>query len=257
MGAKKFIKYTGYAALRMLPGKIKGLVPQGFDLCLDLKKLPKPIQPKVIFDVGANHGQSAIKYSKWFPKSEIHCFEPVPRTMEILKNNTKSFKNIHYHEYGLSNHAGTERINLLSDDSMSTFHLHPSDVDMKVGQLNVEVRSIDEVMDELNINYIDLLKVDAEGADLEVLQGASQAFSEERVAFVQVESGMNPLNDRHIPFDHFNELMKGFHYLPFGMYEQHLEWSGHLRLRFANVAFVCPSLGTKQKDDHFSFRNRS
>ena len=74
-------------------------------------------------------------------------------------------------------------------------------------------------------------------------QSHSLANGRKRIRFIQVESGMNPFNDRHIPYHAFHELMTHFGYLPFGLYEQHLEWNGQARLRFVNAVFVCPSVG--------------
>jgi precorrin-6B methylase 2 len=50
--------------------------------------------PKVIFDIGANLGQSAIKYSKEFPNAKIYSFEPVDSTYTLLKRNVQDISNV-------------------------------------------------------------------------------------------------------------------------------------------------------------------
>src|SRR6266478_2356524 len=43
---------------------------------------------RTIFDVGANTGQSALRFAEAFPSSDIYSFEPVPDTFAALKRNT-------------------------------------------------------------------------------------------------------------------------------------------------------------------------
>lgn len=77
-------------------------------------------------------------------------------------------------------------INLLEDDSMNTLYLNDSDLPLKRGEMMVQLKTLDQVMTEEGIEAIDLLKIDTEGADLDVLQGASLALANERIRFIQV-----------------------------------------------------------------------
>ncbi len=240
---KEILKSTGYFALKNLPGSVRQYVPQGFDLYLDLLKLGAQHRPKVIFDVGANQGQTALKLVQWFPEAAVHCFEPVASTRAKLAANTRKFPQIHIHREALAAEAGTAEIRLLDDDSKNTLDLHASDSGLDKGVEKIALDRLDSVVERLGIQRVNLLKIDTEGHDLEVLKGASKALAEERIDFVQVEAGMNPFNDRHVPFEAFHEYLKGFGYLCFGFYDQHLEWSGERRLRFANPAFVRPGIG--------------
>lgn len=42
---------------------------------IDIKRVGWPIT--TIFDVGANIGQTVLKFAAAFPRAQIHCFEPV------------------------------------------------------------------------------------------------------------------------------------------------------------------------------------
>jgi FkbM family methyltransferase len=240
---KEFLKSTGYFALKNLPPSVRRYVPQGVDLYLDLLKLGELHRPKVIFDVGANQGQTALKLVKWFPEAAVHCFEPVASTRAKLAANTRHYRQIHIHPEALAAETGKAEIRLLDDDSKNTLDLHASDAGLGKGVEQIALDRLDNVMDRLGIERIHLLKIDTEGHDLEVLKGASKALAEERIDFVQVEAGMNPFNDRHVPFEDFYSYLKSYNYLCFGFYDQHLEWSGERRLRFANPAFVRPGIG--------------
>ena len=45
------------------------------------------IENPLIFDVGANQGQSVDYFKKTFPQCKIHCFEPDPQSFSRLKEN--------------------------------------------------------------------------------------------------------------------------------------------------------------------------
>ena len=50
----------------------------------------------IIFDVGANVGDITNEYTTLIPSTKIFCFEPVPKTFEILKKRYESKTNIHW-----------------------------------------------------------------------------------------------------------------------------------------------------------------
>src|SRR5262245_13201981 len=60
--------------------------------CYDIKKTGGQIG--IIFDVGANVGQSAQKFREAFPKARICCFEPVRSVFNKLTANTADDPNI-------------------------------------------------------------------------------------------------------------------------------------------------------------------
>jgi hypothetical protein len=102
----------------------------------------------------------------------------------------------------------------------------------------VEVTTVDNFADENRVSRIDLLKIDTEGFDLEVLKGAKRMFAEGRIQFTLVEVGFRPGDSRHVLFDEVRSFLSGFGFYVYGLYDQTLEWSGELRLRFANACFV-------------------
>jgi hypothetical protein len=129
---------------------------------------------------------------------------------------------------------GTGRI-YLTEQSVTNSLVRP---DRVRGEELVALRSIDSFVAEHKIPHVDLLKIDTEGADLEVLKGAAQTLAAGRVGFVFIEAGFHPGDERHVLFDDIRALLAPHGFSVFGIYDQQLEWSGELRLRFANVCFV-------------------
>ena len=62
--------------------------------------------PKVIFDIGANRGNTVIKYANLFPTAKIYAFEPFVGTFEILKDNVKDISNINIFNFAIAEKIG-------------------------------------------------------------------------------------------------------------------------------------------------------
>ena len=55
-----------------------------------LKLLVKTDQP-IIFDVGANVGDTLVDFKEWWPNSKVHCFEPQHECWKDLEEKVKNF----------------------------------------------------------------------------------------------------------------------------------------------------------------------
>ena len=85
---------------------------------------------------------------------------------------------------------------------------------------------------------ISLLKIDTEGADLDVLVGFEPLLA--HVDAVQVEASMNPHNRAHVPFRDIEDFLRARGFLLFRFYDQTFEWKkgGRPVLRRADAAFI-------------------
>ena len=86
----KFNKYARKIATALTYFDNEGL---GKNPLLDISRLLKNSRP-VIFDVGANVGQSIIKYKKQIPKSFIYSFEPSPETYKTLIRTANQYESV-------------------------------------------------------------------------------------------------------------------------------------------------------------------
>ena len=62
--------------------------------------------PKVVVDIGANVGLFALYMAMTQNVETMHCFEPTPSSVKLLRHNTTGIDNIHIHPIGLSNFKG-------------------------------------------------------------------------------------------------------------------------------------------------------
>ena len=123
---------------------------------------PEELKPKVIFDIGGNIGITSIYLASLFPDAVIYTFEPLKENFEILQKNTSQIKNIKVFNIGLGAENGSFKV-YLSDDSENyggvSFY---SEVEGNLSESisECEVKNINDIIEELGINAVDLIKID-------------------------------------------------------------------------------------------------
>jgi len=130
----------------------------------------------VIVDVGANSGDYATAALNIFGENaRIICFEPSPEAFLRLTQRLSGHENVSCHNVGLSSSLGTKA--LYCDypgscvASLHPGHIPGTNIDLsRVEQ--VEVTTLDRFCGDCQIPQIDLLKLDAEGHELHILEGA-------------------------------------------------------------------------------------
>lgn len=215
--------------------------PRGIDCIQDIANSLPRFRVEIVFDVGANVGQSAVVYLARFPKSHIYCFEPVGNTFHNLQANLKCNERVDCYQLALgsSNSSGEMVMESSSDMSYLLGQAKESRTNSHVITEVVDIVALDHFCHSKKIDQINYLKIDTEGRDLEVLKGAANMLTEHKIDFVEVETGMNPRNKWHVPFEILKRFLESHGYFLFGIYEQVNEFpSGEPHLRRANSLFI-------------------
>lgn len=162
--------------------------PVGFHKFNDIRRKLGANTKPVIFDVGANTGQTVIAFKAQFPDAAIHSFEPSPTVFQELKKAAGHYPDAHLNNFALGRASGRQAFMENSSSEMSSF-LNPDKECWGeiVNRPVVEIRSVDDYCAAHGIGRVDLLKVDTQGFDLEVLAGATEMFKQGRVKLVLVE----------------------------------------------------------------------
>lgn len=185
-----FIKVTGYWIFKQKK------IPVGCDLFNDLKfKISMPVN--TVFDVGANIGQTAIKFYDYFDEAKIYSFEPVTSTFEILNNKTRPFDRISSYNVALGDQVEQLEINLFESNAsvLNSLKKEAMNSDSSTKQV-VQVTTGDIFCKQNNINQIDLLKIDTEGYEINVLKGFSNMMGQSKIKAIYCEVGLNVENNR-------------------------------------------------------------
>lgn len=138
--------------------------------------LERDFRPSVIIDVGAATGHFAILAAKLFPSSTVYAFEPSERQRVLLERNARlnEVRNLEIQPFGLWNRR--DQLAFRTNGAESSFE----SVSRFRGQLpfleTVPVQSLDEWSREKKISGIDFIKMDAEGAELEILEGGKDTL---------------------------------------------------------------------------------
>lgn len=177
------------AALRRFGGRRKELDPYLATRALVTADAP------VIFDVGANVGATAQRYRALYPRADIHCFEPYPASFDRLSAALASDRLVSLHPTALSSAPGRAVLNV--NRNAETNSLLPSDAKAArywgegvletEGGVEVTLETLDGFCAEHSIARIDVLKLDVQGAEYSVLEGASALLSGTRVGLIYME----------------------------------------------------------------------
>lgn len=149
--------------------------------------------PSVILDVGAYKGDIALRYRNMFPAARIYAFEPFPDSFDLLDENVKGKSGIYPVNLALSNEAGTATFHSnaspLTNSLLATAGTG-STIDQLTkteGSVKVMTQRLDNFMDAEGLDEIDLLKLDVQGGELKVLEGAGDLINEGKVKLIYSE----------------------------------------------------------------------
>jgi FkbM family methyltransferase len=233
---------AGHLDLRPLINARMGILQsqnQSGEVFFASKVLPRIINSgtqSTIFDIGANEGDYAAIVLEFMPDARIFCFEPNSPTYDRLCARFQERDNISLHRIALG--EGRQEV-ILYDyaDSIGSGHAslyeevfvaqhHETNIRPAV----VRMDSLDEFCAESRINHIDLLKIDVEGHEYKVLQGASNLLKSAKIRCIQFEfNEMNVISRTFLKdyydlltyFDFFRLRRDGLLYL--GAYGAHNE----------------------------------
>lgn len=150
--------------------------------------------PQNIIDAGANIGLAAIYFANRYPKSRIVSIEPEKSNFSVLERNTRDYGNIRPIKNALSKQS-RQVINIV-DNGHGNWGFITESIEMSQGK-NVadfaETITIEDIMKQHDMEYIDILKVDIEGAEKEVFEGNYQYWlPKTRCLMVELHDRLTP-----------------------------------------------------------------
>ena len=129
---------------------------------------------QIFFDIGANVGYFSLLAAKLTaPDGFVVAFEPLPRNTNFLRQHiglNALEQRIKLYEAAVSDHDGKTFFDLGKSSAMG--HIASQ------GQLEVQLLSLDSLIKSGEVPMPDVMKIDVEGAEFEVLQGAKEILAE-------------------------------------------------------------------------------
>ena len=174
----------------------KALFNKGFENSTFEKIRQNVKDGMVVFDIGANIGLYTITLSRLVGEEGIvHAFEPEKKTFEILKYNVQlsNCSNVVLHNYALSDKE--ESVFLVNPISKNNdIYTYISKKSPKNNCKSVDAITFDQFVKKENINKIDFIKVDIEGAEDLFFTGAINTLSKRNNISIVCELSENYLS---------------------------------------------------------------
>ncbi len=191
--------------------------PHVLDDKIMLLRLLDPAVENLLIDVGGNSGYWSETYLEFFPNSRVIAFEPIEKEFGRYQQRFRDSEKVEVHNVGLSDKTGVATLHLASCSAHSSLHAYAT------GQPGLQTNPEGE--EEIRLIPLDamklwerpaartFLKVDVQGHELNVLQGASQTLA--HVDVLQVECSFLPEYEHVKPsFPHVAAYLRDFDIYP-------------------------------------------
>lgn len=193
------LEATGWRVSRI--GNVQKYIP---DLYSEISAIISNRHP-LILDVGANTGQTTEKFLNLFPNASVVAIEPNSDLhssfLERARQATANQSRYRLLSYGLSSQCGEKEFYLSANSGHSSFHLFNRESrwlkikskdlgivpdQYSIGSRSVLTRTLDCLCNELGIGFIDVLKIDTQGHEAEILEGAKEMIQKKAIGLILV-----------------------------------------------------------------------
>ncbi|MEY4068497.1 MAG: hypothetical protein RLZZ332_833 [Actinomycetota bacterium] len=144
----------------------------------------------VVLDIGGSVGAYTVPIAKFVGSSgSVHVFEPEPESWLALNRNIalNNLTNCFVHELAIGSNDGSVTFFVRPEkDTHSIFEkslaVSPTG---RLDRLEVPIRSIDSLIRDGVVPLPNFVKVDVEGAELEVLSGMKETINQVRALYIE------------------------------------------------------------------------
>jgi FkbM family methyltransferase len=147
-------------------------------------------QGDVVLDVGANLGLVTMQLARLVgDRGRVHAFEPNPAMVDLLSQTVErnAARNVEIHTFALGPKADQLHLRIPRDHAGRASFVRNQSFEWNETVV-VPVRTLSSVVKDLNLGRVRLLKIDVEGFELEVFQGAEEWMSSNPPDFILFES---------------------------------------------------------------------
>lgn len=156
---------TGTGDARCLRTLLERGLPPEFEL-------PPELAPRTILDIGANIGGVTAAFARRYPGARIFAFEPLPENYALLLHNCAQFPLVRAVPYGLGSrtaqltYARSEQPRDVGRSAAPAAAPEPAP-----GAADLPVLAVADALLRFGIGAVDVIRIDAEGAEHDILAG--------------------------------------------------------------------------------------
>jgi FkbM family methyltransferase len=191
-----------------------------------IQRLSRAYPAPTVLDVGAHDGLYSMELVRYSPRARVFAFEPHPETFRRLAANLTVVQS---YEAGNGRRERCTAVNAAVSDRTGVEILHdrvsahgsqhaslvPHVIDTihqaEEKAFSVDCIALDAFIDQNHeeIAHIDLLKIDTEGSEMKVLQGAKHAILSHSIDLIQLEfNSMNVLS--RVFMRDYRDILQGY-----------------------------------------------
>jgi len=219
-------KYSDYLRLYKIITLFK--IGQEYEYSYILKNIIK--KNNVIFDVGANIGHYACRFSKWVANSgHVYCFEPLKRNYDLLEKMISylNLENVKTIRSGIGDKDAKLVIsiptikgtNIVVGTRASFNHSFNAYENATMKIESVQINTIDYYARKFNLKRLDLIKSDTEGYDSKVIMGGLNTISKFRPYLLLEISKSDPCVDQIKKFNYNSYYIEKKKMIPLSSFE--------------------------------------
>lgn len=202
--------------------EVLGLTNRGDSFNQQYQLMRKSL-PKIIFDVGANRGQTTVNYLRYFLDATIYGFEPYPPSFEAYKTRFFGLHKVIPVEVSLSDKTGVSKL-YCNDCDYTNSLLKPlpeskrtyKDINQQLKHVKTiysKTITLDKFTEDNRIKAIDILKMDTQGSELRILKGAARLLKHKMINIIYTEIGFLPMYEGHALFSDIETLLRKSGYI--------------------------------------------
>lgn len=204
----------------------------------DIKVVIKKDNP-VVFDIGANKGQSIELYKSLFKNATVYSFEPNPELQEILLKKYHGRGDVIINPVALGERDEDNEFIIFENSELSSFKpmesnkLNPFSGEKIKTKSVTQVLTLDTYLKKNNVESIDLLKIDTQGYEFEILKGSLKTLEAKVIKNIYLELTLVPLYKNQSNYIDVISLLDKYNYQLVGFYEMrrynnYIEWANGL-----------------------------
>lgn len=159
------------------------------DLKVVARQLNIDDKKPLIIDVGSHIGNEAQYLIEFYPGARIHCFEPVKEVFQKLKKRFSLNNNIECHNNFVGSKEMDQNIDMYIDPKTDLVGSYYSMTDLTKTtsqKISVKTETLDNFIKNKDIENIFLLRIDVNGYEKNVLEGAEKILLQKKIDFILV-----------------------------------------------------------------------
>lgn len=145
-----------------------------------------------VIDAGGGWGDFAIRVRKLLPNAKIISYEIHEPSLKIMNDAMRGDKNFESHFIALNNYNGTTTFRISSYDGsssllpMSDLHKTAYPISKDITEVEVECKRLDDLLDSTTLKKNILIKLDLQGAEKLVLEGAENVLRNSAIIIAEI-----------------------------------------------------------------------